>query len=413
MINLITEKIFKKIYSYKIIFTKYLWKWHHRWLIESYYTPKKILHNNNKKESQIKISHIATFSRWNTGDIMLPLCVKDSFNILQNNINWKSFQIALPYSDKHIRRINNSKGLIIGGGGVFISRNDPNRKHPSSWHWNCTTNLTKKINVPIVFFAVGYNQFRNSEKMPKQFSEHLLSFSKNIKFIGMRNYGSVNKIKEYLPKNLHNKVHFQPCPTTIISKLYPSFFNNQPKEKENQIIGVNCAFDRSNKRFGNRKEEICISIADAIKNFTNKNKIKYIIHSPDDRQFVNYLDKLEIKYDIIDLVDKSPIDIINTYQQFSLVIGMRGHSQMIPFGCKIPIISLISHDKLGFFLKDIDRNEWGIDVNVKNLTNELISKTSHVLKNNSRIINDIESLQCELFKITKENSLRVLEIFNN
>jgi hypothetical protein len=41
---------------------------------------------------------------------------------------------------------------------------------------------------------------------------------------------------------------------------------------------------------------------------------------------------------------------------------MRGHAQMIPFGLGAPILSLIAHDKLGWFLDDIGHPEWGVDV---------------------------------------------------
>jgi hypothetical protein len=39
---------------------------------------------------------------------------------------------------------------------------------------------------------------------------------------------------------------------------------------------------------------------------------------------------------------------------------MRGHAGMIPFGCGTPIISLVSHPKMAYFLADIERPEWGV-----------------------------------------------------
>lgn len=44
-------------------------------------------------------------------------------------------------------------------------------------------------------------------------------------------------------------------------------------------------------------------------------------------------------------------------------MGMRGHAQMIPFGLNTKIISLGSHEKLKYFLEDIDALDWYIDVN--------------------------------------------------
>ena len=408
----ILGKIYNKLNDYKISFEKKFWFWHHKLRIESYYTPKKI--NENKKEdysNYISISHIATFSKWNAGDVLLPLCVKDSLNSNNSFINWKSFQITFPYSKKHIERINRTNGLIIGGGGVFIQRNDPNSKHPSGWHWNCSKELASQINVPIAFFAVGYNQFRGSDNMPETFRNHLLSFSDRIQFIGMRNHGSIKKIKTYLSENLHDKIYFQPCPTTIISKLYPKLFT-KINSKQTKAIGINCAFDRVGKRFLDKQDEICQNIADSLEMYSINYDIVYLIHSPGDIKFISYLKNTGIKFKIIDLVDKSPKYIINEYQKLSLTIGMRGHSQMIPFGCKIPIISLISHDKLGFFLDDIGHNEWGIEILNKNIKHELEIKIGNILKNKNQIIEDINNIQNKFYSITKGNAIKVLKSFS-
>ena len=60
---------------------------------------------------------------------------------------------------------------------------------------------------------------------------------------------------------------------------------------------------------------------------------------------------------------------------------MRGHAQMIPFGLRRPIISIISHDKMRFFLKDINCLEWGIDVKSHNFEKKLDMLISNVHKN--------------------------------
>lgn len=408
----ILSKITNKLIGYKTTSEKKFWGWHHKWRIESYYKPKSLLKYRRQDYSkEISISHIATFSKWNTGDILLPLCVKDSLNRNDSFINWKSFQIAYPYSKKHIERINNTNGIVIGGGGVFIQRNNTNDEHPSGWHWNCSKELASQINVPIAFFAVGYNQFRHSNKMPEKFRHHLLSFSGRIQFIGMRNHGSVNKIKEYLPDKLHDKIYFQPCPTTIISKLYPQLFT-KIDSKQAKTIGINCAFDRADKRFLGRQDEICQNIADSLKMYCVNYDIVYLLHSPGDVKFIPYLKNTGVKFKIIDLVEKSPEYIICEYQKLSLTLGMRGHSQMIPFGCRIPIISLISHDKLGFFLDDIGHNEWGLEISKANLRPELETKIGDILNNKEQIIKDIDAIQNKFYRLTQINVVKILKSFS-
>ena len=55
------------------------------------------------------------------------------------------------------------------------------------------------------------------------------------------------------------------------------------------------------------------------------------------------------------------------YAHIDLAVGMRGHAQMIPFGLRRPIMSLISHDKMRYFLEDIEHPEWGVEVDSPSL----------------------------------------------
>ena len=54
--------------------------------------------------------------------------------------------------------------------------------------------------------------------------------------------------------------------------------------------------------------------------------------------------------------------------EIDLVIGMRGHSQMIPFGVGCKILTLGTHNKMKYFLDDISSPDLLIDLN-ENFTN--------------------------------------------
>ena len=225
----------------------------------------------------------------------------------------------------------------------------------------------------------------------------------------MRNHGSCKEIKTYLSLDLHSKIYFQPCPTTIIKALYPRLFENIKRNKK-KIIGINCAFDRIKLRYGNQFDVICNNIALAIQELSYEYNITYILHSTGDKIFLSFLNKLGVKYTIRNFIDKTPKFIINKYKRMDIVIGMRGHSQMIPFGCGIPILSLISHNKLKYFLDDINHNEWGIEILESDLTEQIVNKTNSILDDSVNLKKEIDKIQADLFCITKRNVNRVLGI---
>ncbi|GAK93150.1 predicted protein [Nonlabens ulvanivorans] len=95
--------------------------------------------------------------------------------------------------------------------------------------------------------------------------------------------------------------------------------------------------------------------------------------------------------------------MIEAYSKPKLVIGMRGHAQMIPFGCKTPIISIVSHNKLQWFLDDIGQSNWAVDVQSNTYIQDLKIRVLESLKNTDERIKFIESKQVELFEVSKAN----------
>ena len=75
---------------------------------------------------------------------------------------------------------------------------------------------------------------------------------------------------------------------------------------------------------------------------------------------------------------------------------------MIPFGLGTPILSLVSHPKLRFFLEDIRRPEWGFDVHDPALDGALAERTLDVLARQDDYRQDVADLQLELLSAVQE-----------
>ncbi|MCC9690569.1 hypothetical protein [Streptomyces sp. MNU103] len=89
-------------------------------------------------------------------------------------------------------------------------------------------------------------------------------------------------------------------------------------------------------------------------------------HSLDDEKIAFDLRReYGISLPVVPMYDFGNDEIRDLYARTRLVIGMRGHAGMIPFGVGTPIVSLISHPKMAYFLADIERPEWGVSVHDK------------------------------------------------
>ncbi len=351
--------------------------------------------------STLKVIHIGIHENTdNGGDTLLFPTVRWLWQKHLTPANFSLSPLRGRVTQETIDEINQHDALIIGGGGLFLS--DTNSNNLSGWQWACSTELLDQIKVPIILFAVGYNQFRGQSAFNPVFTKNLCKLVEKSAFIGLRNYGSIKALKQYLPESLHHKLIFQPCPTTLLSRFYPEL----PAQAENQekIVSVNIAFDRHHLRFGHREDEILWDIADSLLLLQEQGwKPVLFNHSQSDRDAYLWFRARGLILDEAKLFCVPPQTVIEQYAQVSLALGMRGHAQMIPFGLNCPIISLISHNKLGFFLDDIGHSEWGIDLKEESVKNRLTAKINHFINNQNDIKSEVDQAQEKLWKITQKN----------
>jgi polysaccharide pyruvyl transferase WcaK-like protein len=99
----------------------------------------------------------------------------------------------------------------------------------------------------------------------------------------------------------------------------------------------------------------------------------------------------------------SPSQIVRLYAEPQVVVGMRGHAQMIPFGCGNPIVSLASHDKLWFFLDDIGARDLGVEVGAPDVEEQLAATVTGVLGDFGAARDRIARAREQLWDVTVEN----------
>lgn len=319
---------------------------------------KKYLEKEKHKGKDNFLVHITYPYVVNAGDTVLSKAVRDTilyFSRGQWSFRLVSVKKNLTYKD--IKEYNNAGAIIIGGGGLFLP--DTNLNSKSGWQWQCSVKQYSLLKVPLILFAVGYNYFPG-QNQSILFRNNIRALVERADFVGLRNNGSVNAIRQILPDSLKEKVIWQPCPTTILNKLY-----RIKRKRKTKKIAVNVAFDRANLRYGSEQEKryILEEIASAIQKIEkNGYKIYYVAHMKTDLQFLPFLDEKVIKYKVKDLSKEYPVNVFRFYSKIDLVIGMRGHSQMIPFGVGCGIITLGTHDKMRWFLEDINALDLYVDL---------------------------------------------------
>lgn len=371
--------------------------------------PTLLGHNRSVLDSGLKLTHIAAFTGGNAGDILLPVVLRDLFDAANERNSWKLQHAHSLVDERSVAELNRTRGIIIGGGGLFLR--DTHANTNSGWQWDCPISSLEKISSPIVLFAVGYNRFRGQPDFDPVFSEHLAALAGKAEYIGLRNQGSLTAIRSYLPEALHGKLRYQPCMTTVLAKIYPNLVSKDSLLAARPRIAFNAAFDRASLRFGSDEVAVLSRLCNALKSAGKQAEIEMVIHCNEDAHISPFLRSAGIAFKAVNLVNASPDAVMKYYAGVNLSLGMRGHSQMIPFGCGVPILSLISHDKMRWFLDDIKRPEWGIEVCSPDIGEILEAAVTGALANQKELRKDILAIQDTLFNTSMVNVSDALEAF--
>ena len=355
-----------------------------------------------------QLAHVAFYMdrQGNAGDKLLPETVRLGFGPDTTSRRWHSVHAHRYFEKAALERVNARRGLVIGGGGLFIPDTMPNGN--SAWQWNVPDEHLRAIDVPIMVYAVGFNAFDGQSYRAKRFNDSLRLLVEKSSFFGLRNHGSIAKVRGMLPPELQDKVVFQPCPTTVMRQLVAGW--TDPLYREDTVM-LNAAYDRAGLRFGHDYGHFLAEMAKAVRKIGEHTEVKCVAHSLDDEKIAFDLRREHgISLPVIPMYDFSNDEIRAAYARTRLVIGMRGHAGMIPFGVGTPIISLISHPKMAYFLGDIERPEWGVSVHERELGDVLTERALGILDNHSRTVADVHDRQEQLWKVTQENAATIEKI---
>ncbi|WP_454859811.1 polysaccharide pyruvyl transferase family protein [Promicromonospora soli] len=312
----------------------------------------------------------------NFGDIVLPDAVRDAITEPAGAVDWVPFHAHQVFDDEFVRIANAQRALVVGGGGLFLPDTSPNAN--SGWQWNVPAASLDAVKVPVYAFAVGFNLFTGQQFKGDLFRRSLVAFTTKAEFVGLRNTGSMERVRAMLPTELHDKVRFVPCPTTVLEHIRPGL----PAGRSGSgTVLLNAAFDRSERRFGGGYANFLEQIVE----FTDKAskggaEVRIAAHTRGDVKLAKDLvDAHDLTLPVDELHYMDQADALGVYRQASLVIGMRGHATMIPFGVGTPVLSIVSHPKMRYFLEDVDRLDWGFDVADADLGVRLAERTLDVL----------------------------------
>ncbi|MFC8731689.1 polysaccharide pyruvyl transferase family protein [Luteimicrobium sp. NPDC057192] len=344
----------------------------------------------------------------NFGDVALPHAVRQSVEAAVPDaapLDWVPFHVHQVFDDARVELANAQRALVVGGGGLFLPDTAPNGA--SGWQWNVPRASLDRLEVPLHVFAVGYNLFRGQSFRTDLFRESLVALTDRAAQVGLRNHGSIERVRELLPAALHDKVTYVPCPTTVLRLVHPDPPAATPGSGR---VYLNAAYDRSERRFADGYPRFLAAMAGYVTALRAEGaEVALTAHlDSDERLATDLAAQHGVDAPVVPMYRMTPDEGYRLYADASLVVGMRGHATMIPFGLGTPVLSLVSHPKTRYFLEDLRRPEWGFEVNDDGLRDELLERSLDVLSHEPEYRQDVSNLQADLWEHVRAAARRVV-----
>ncbi|MFC8599621.1 polysaccharide pyruvyl transferase family protein, partial [Isoptericola sp. NPDC057191] len=352
------------------------------------------------------VGHVAFYvdPGGNFGDVALPLAVREAVEDAAGPRTWVPFHAHQLFDADRVRVANAQRALVVGGGGLFLPDTAPNGH--SGWQWNVPAASLAALDVPLFVFAVGYNLFDGQEFHGARFRDGLVALARRAELVGLRNHGSMERVRALLPDDLAGRVRFVPCPTTVYERLHPDL---PAAETGTGRVLLNAAFDRSARRFQGGYRTFLAQVRDVVARASRAGaEVRVVAHTRGDTRLAHDLRDahgLDLPVDELHLMD--PGEAFGVYRRASLVVGMRGHATMIPFGLGTPVLSLVSHPKMRYFLDDVGRPGWGFDARDPRLGPRLAERALDVLAREQEYRDDVRALQLDLLPHVQDAAGRV------
>jgi len=298
----------------------------------------------------------------NFGDDALFVATRRVFEQLGVR-EWGCFNLREHVTPQVVSEANRFDLVVVGGGGLFLKDTNPNSV--SGWQWKCPIDLLGEFRKPLIIFAVGYNRFRGQEPFDEVFRRHVGRLVEVASHFSVRNGGSREALQR---EGIEvRRVKVCPCPSLFLRpRSEPLLDGNVARSAGSgpKRVAVQLAGDRLSLRLRDA-DKFYRDLAEALRRLEGAGyEVHFVEHNwRPESNMAEFRNRFAAPvHDISHVWSEADLDAaLRLYRSFDVVIAMRGHGQMVPFGQGVPVVSLVTHDKLRWFLRDVGMEETAVE----------------------------------------------------
>lgn len=270
--------------------------------------------------------------------------------------------------------------LLVGAGGQLMGGDGYVSK--SGWQFDIPLELVASLDVPLVFYGLGWNYFPGQQPLPDT-EDHIRACFEKAAYVSFRDTASANHATPYVPQGGVNTV----CDPALFLPAGTAARLPHGRYK----IGLNWAGDRTHQRFRNtaHARNYARVVAEGLRLFADQvdGHVYYLPHATKydtDESGVNWPGFFEqyigdrfsaasalFPWAYPERYEYTPF-YVSLWDAMDIAVGMRGHACIIPYGRGKPVVGLAGHDKVRFFADDA---EFAVIANEDDMMPEDVART--------------------------------------
>lgn len=359
-----------------------------------------------------RLLHLDLKTVYSYGDQLLFELVRQSFNAWGGG-DYFELTTTSPFREaatgSFVDDVNETfDAVVIGGGGIFPRRT--NATPASGWQWNITTDLLKRLKKPIIVFGAGNPTPFDPEHHNRVFREHINQTMSQSIFFGLRSTGAVDDMRAWLDEPASApQLTMQPCPTTIGRVLLPRIAGAEPVP--DRRIGIQVGLELAHVDEGLEPSTVFPQLRDLIVKLQADGwDVEFLGHKRTDMKFFReYGADLGLTGRALFGSPKVLFEGMRHYARLPIVLGARGHSQMIPFGLNNIPLSLSTNNKIKYFAREIGHPEFLIDPWQSDFASAALMQINAAEAHRATLRTDLAATQQRFVDMTTSNLSTIYE----
>lgn len=375
----------------------------------------------------LHLLHLANFNSTNIGNGALiqgtERVISEDFGrpVRWARAAWDDYTFGIRKFDREfVRLVNSHDGLVIGGA---VAINGRHYLSETGMRVDLPLELWRDIEKPVIFHGISYRHwpgqpFHHADRL-RSLVDLVLSSPRMV--LGVRNDGTREWLARLLGlENIQGRFELVPDPAMYVPPEAPASYPELRGDRPNVMLSFNDEDAEFRYAVPGSRERVIRALADAVQQLAAEQVVNVVLvpHYFDDyRMLGDFVNACTPRFAHQHLVSTGLLKVdqagyfYGRYARASMAISMRVHSMSPSIGLGIPVVPVVTQDRMWDYLRDAGLADIGLDAFSPDLAARLFEASRAALAHPASLQDRVRAASAALRLRMRDFNRRCAELF--